>query len=72
MRPEVATPTLSLGHFQVGSYRYRCLIEALYTLVPTCSFLELSPKLGSLFRALFIYKGAAVLYWGLEKRGPKV
>ena len=39
-----------LGHFQVGSYRYRSLIEGLYTLqkpyrspiypkIPTCSFL---------------------------------
>ena len=39
----------SLGHFQMGSYRYRSLIEGLYTLkkpyrspvypeLPTCSF----------------------------------
>ena len=38
---------LNLGHFQVGSYRYRSLIEGVYTLygspiypkLPTCSFL---------------------------------
>ena len=41
---------LGLRHFQVGSYRYRSLIEGLYTLykpyrspiypkLPTCSFL---------------------------------
>ena len=41
---------VNLGHFQVGSYRYRSLIEGLYTLqkpyrsplypkLPTCSFL---------------------------------
>ena len=26
------THNVSLGHFQVGSYRYRSLIESLYTL----------------------------------------
>ena len=45
LKPE----TLNLGHFQVGSYRCRSLIEGLYTLknpyrspiypkLPTCSF----------------------------------
>ena len=33
----------SLGHFQVGSYRYRSLTEGLFflleALLPTCSFL---------------------------------
>ena len=32
-RPQASKPkTLNLGHFQVGSYRYRSRIEGLYTL----------------------------------------
>ena len=50
---------LSLGHVQVGSYRYRSLIESLYTLwkpygspiypkLPTCSFLYFKGSFGGL------------------------
>ena len=39
LRPEARNP-LSLGHFQLGSYRYRSLVEALQNpKLPTCSFL---------------------------------
>ena len=34
----------SLGHFQVGSYRYRSLIEGLYTLIEPLYTLNSPPE----------------------------